>query len=126
MAIFIFVIVLAIPLSIINFSKKYYVADHIMASFEVNAFLILINALVLPIIVIAGRALGVSGINSDSVMGSFILVFAMTFLSILHVRYYKNRWWLGVMKSGVLMVALFYTLQLYRCIVFYLTHWHIT
>ena len=126
MVIFIFVIILTIPISILNYAKSLYIADHAMASFEVNAFLILVNAFVLPIISYLGLFIGIEDINRDSVMGVFIMLFILYSLILIHIKYYKNPWWLSMIKSGLLMMVLFYTLQLYRCVVFYITHWSIT
>lgn len=122
MAIFIFVIVLLIPLSIINYSKDLFIADHAMASFEINAFLILLNALIFPIIAIIAQLTGIEGVNGDEVMGPLILVFTLSFLIVIQRNYYKNKWWLTVIKAGLLMATLIYTLQIYRCVVFYITH----
>ena len=126
MVIFIFVILLTIPMSILNYNQEKYVADHIMTSFEVMAFLILLNALILPCIVYLGFGVGIQGINKESIMGVFLLVFTLYVLIAIHHRYYNNSWWLSIAKSMTLVVVLYFSLHLYRSVVFYVTHWGIT
>ena len=125
-AIFIFIVFLTMPLAILNHSKNHYLADHAMLSFEVNAFLILLNTLILPIIVVIGSLFGLKGINGDEVMGPILAVFTICYLSAVHIYYYKNKWWMAIFKSGILMLSLLYILYLYRCVVFFVTHWNIT
>ena len=125
-AIFIFVVILTIPLALLNYSNKHFIADHTMASFEVNGFLIFLNIVILPLIVVIGSIIGIEGIGKDGVMAYFILIFMISFSFMLHVNYYKNQWWLALIKSGILMTILIGALHLYRCVVFYITHWSIT
>jgi hypothetical protein len=126
LAIFIFVILLSAPLLILNFSRKHFFADHIISSFEINSFLILINTILLPLVVILLMLAGIKGANGDEVVGPLLALLFMYFLVRFHKKYYRNNWGVAFAKSIIITFVMIYALDIYRGVVFFLTHWNIT
>lgn len=126
LAIFIFVILLSIPLLVLNFSRNHFFADHIISSFEINSFLILINTILLPLVVILLMLIGIKEANGDEVVGPLLALLFMYFLVRFHKRYYGNTWTMSLGKSIIITFSMVYALDVYRGVVFFLTHWSIT
>jgi hypothetical protein len=117
-----------LPLSIINYSKKNLFFDHLQISFEFHAFTLLLNSVLVPLFLKAliGLAAAIFGWNwtillSDHVYSSISQVFFAYFFICAQYVYYGNRWWVAIIKGGILAFLVFYTWKLYRLFLFLAT-----
>lgn len=117
-----------LPLAIINFSKKNLYFDHLQLSFEFHAFTLLLCSVLIPLalkgliqLASAGFGLDWSMLLTDDVYSTFSrLLFAYFFIRAQYV-YYGNRWWVAIIKGGVLAYLVFYFWYIYRFILFLAT-----
>jgi hypothetical protein len=119
-----------IPLSIINFSRKNLFFDHLQLSFEFHAFLLLINSVILPhillfIIRLVSMWFGVdwSSLLSDEVYSKLSLVLFFYFFVRAQRTYYKQNWLLAGVKGAILTYLVVISLMVYRFILFFITFW---
>lgn len=117
-----------LPLSIINYSKKNLYFDHLQISFEFHAFTLLLNSVLIPflfkgLIVVVTTVFGWnwSVLLSEEVYSQISrAVFAYFFIRAQYV-YYGSRWWVAIIKGGVLAYFVFYSWQVYRFFLFLAT-----
>ncbi len=122
------VFIFTLPLSIVNFSRKNFYFDHLQISFEFHAFQILIYCFILPnifnlIIRLADSLFGVnwSILLSENVYSYIGTLIFMYFWIRAQRSFYQHAWWISVLKGLFLGYIVFYSWQVYRMILFFVT-----
>jgi hypothetical protein len=124
------VFMFTLPLFLFNIRKNKLFFDHLLASFEFNAFSILINSVLFPIIIFMVINLAKHVFNLDwnflitdeyfSIFGQAIFIY---FLYNLQRRFYKDTMLISGIKSVGLSFCVFYSWKIYRFILFFVTYY---
>lgn len=127
MALILLVIYFSLPLSLINYSRKMYYYDHLLASLEACSFIIMLNFVALMwlfrfVVYLADQF----GSNIQFIMNdSFLSVVSIGVLLYpffqLERRVYAQPLWWALGKASLLIVSFYLVLQVYRGSLFFLT-----
>jgi Protein of unknown function (DUF3667) len=122
------VFIFTLPLAVVNYSKKNFYFDHLQISFEFHAFQLLIFSVILPnlfkwIIKLADQWAGAdwSVLMTDNVFSDISMLFFMYFWIRAQRNFYQHAWWISVLKGLFLGYIVFYSWQVYRMILFFVT-----
>jgi len=125
----VFVVLMAIPIMLVNFSKKRYFVDHLTSSLEFNSVTILVVILAIPWTVIlldstfTSSSHVVASMLKDNVY-SFVAAFICCILFyLIERRVYGQRIPWAIAKSIILLPCTLYVLQTYRALLFFVTMW---
>lgn len=124
------VFMFTLPLFLFNIRKNKLYFDHLLASFEFNAFSILINSVLLPFIIIMVIKPAKQWFNLDwnflmndqyySIIGQAVFIY---FLYNQQRRFYKDTIFISGLKSIGLSYCVFFIWKIYRFILFFATFW---
>jgi Protein of unknown function (DUF3667) len=127
------ILVLIIPIFafftlLVNFSRTGYFSDHLLLSAEFMSFLIFVDMIILPLIILPTFLLLRNGFGleislGDKVMTPIISTTLLYFLIRAEKRLYDLRWWKAIGKGALLFGFFFITLQTYRFMLFFVTIW---
>jgi hypothetical protein len=127
------ILVLIIPIFaffvfLVNFSRTGYFSDHLLLSAEFMSFLIFVDMIVLPLIILPVFLLLKNGFGfeislGDRVMMPIITTTLMYFLIAAEKRLYDLNWWRAIGKGTLLFGFFFVSLQTYRFTLFFVTIW---
>ena len=126
MLIVLMVVLAAIPLTIINYSPKRYIVEHIYLSFEFNTFLLFINMIALSTILwVFFVVLHQAGIAAPSVNDRFFGIVSSSLSFYFFARalrvFYGYKWWISITKSLLMVLCMPYVLLTYKFLLFYIT-----
>lgn len=127
----IFVLLAALPLSLIFRKKNRYFTDHTTLAVELVSFNIFINAIVLSVLLwIASRLFRWGELNWNEYLndGSLTIVFVVTNLYFLYRaarNFYGQKGKRLILKSIMGILGLFLALEAYRFILFLITFWSV-
>jgi hypothetical protein len=125
----VFVVLMAIPIMLVNFSKKRYFVDHLTTSLEFNIVTILMVIIVIPWIIVlldssfTSSTHVIASVLNDNVY-SFVAacIYGFLFYTI-ERRVYSQRIVWAIVKSIILLPCTFFVLQIYRALLFFVTMW---
>lgn len=127
------ILVLTIPILacfvfLVNYSRSSYFSDHLLLSAEFMSFLIFVDMIILPLIIIPIFLLlknwfGLAIPLGDNLMSTIIATTLLYFLIGAEKRLYDLGWWRAIGKGALLMGFFFITLQTYRFMLFFVTIW---
>jgi hypothetical protein len=127
------ILVLVIPIfaffvCVVNYSKTGFFSDHLLFAAEFMSFLIFVDMIILPLIILPIFLLLKNGFNiviplGDNVMIPIITTTLLYFLIGAEKRLYNLRWWKAIGKGALLFGFFFITLQTYRFMLFFVTIW---
>ncbi|MBX2965510.1 MAG: DUF3667 domain-containing protein [Cyclobacteriaceae bacterium] len=127
------VFLFSIVLSVINFSRNAYYADHLTVSFEFMAYTLLFTTISLSVLLVLVVRLGVifetdlTWILYDEklLLLPLIFVFTLYFLYRMQVKFYTSKWWIAAVKALLLFFGFTLVVTVYRFILFFVTFWTI-
>ena len=125
----VFVVLMAIPIMIVNFSKERYFVDHLTTSLEFNIVTILMVIIVIPWTIglldslFSSSTHIIRSILDDSVYSLVAAFICGILFYFMERRVYKQRILWAIVKSIVLLPCTLYVLQIYRAILFFATMW---
>lgn len=125
----IFVVVAALPFSIIYRKRNRYFADHIALSIELAAFNLAMNALFLSLfLIIVNKLIRWTHTGWEKYLNDFTLtiIFILTNLYFLFSAgniFYGQRGYKLIIKVLMGLIGLFMALEVYRLILFLVTYW---
>ncbi len=125
--ILLYIPVLGLILLSLFLKQRPFVIDHFLLSTEINVYNIFVHFLVLPFFIIIFMLLNRWTINSDFVINDSILMpliglSFMRFFLLSFRRFYRQKWWIIVLKSIVFIVALgSFAFIVYRFLLFWIT-----
>jgi hypothetical protein len=125
----VFVLLAALPLALLNLSKKMFFIDHLMVSLEVNSILVLVIHVVIPWMLLAVNpiiqhiGLSIEIIFQDAVYSLITMIFVIVIFYFVHRRVYANKPVLSIIKALMLIPFIFVALQSYRAMLFFVTMW---
>lgn len=126
MLLIVFVMLAAVPFMLLNYTRERYFVDHLMTSLEFCSVIILISLILLPWLIIFLGAIfqfSIKTILNDRIYTIIAALICFLFLCLMERRVYGQRYLLAVVKAIVLVPCLFYVLQAYRIILFFVTMW---
>lgn len=116
-------------LSLINFSRKVYFFDHLLLSLEFYTFSLLVVLVAAPhfyaflIKIVALVDWDWRFLFNDNVITPLSVAFMSYFLIRAQKNFYGQKWLWGVLRTIALIYLLYYTVVIYRAILFYVTMW---
>ncbi len=125
------VIVMAVFLAIVNFSKKHYFFDHLLLSLEFYSFHLVLNMLLLPftmgllIRVASWFGLDWNVMLEDQNFSVLVFGFILYFLLRAQRQFYAQKWYWALPRAILLLYLFTESVQWYRKSLFYLTVWTI-
>ncbi len=127
------VFLFSLVLSIVNFSKRRYYADHLTVSFEFMAFTLLYVSIVIIGLLVVVMAM-IEKIKpdlmwlfqrEDFVILPLTLASLFYFLWRMQIMFYENRWWIGFLKAVFGLGGFMAMVMVYRFILFFITLWSV-
>lgn len=127
------VFLFSLVLSIVNFSKRRYYADHLTVSFEFMAFTLLYVSIVIIGLLVVVMAM-IEKIKpdlmwlfqrEDFVILPLTLASLFYFLWRMQIIFYENRWWIGFLKAVFGLGGFMAMVMVYRFILFFITLWSV-
>lgn len=129
----IMVVILSFVIMLFNIRKKKLWFDHLLASFEFNTFMLLINSVLIPFIfselinfVKNYFEADWSSIISDTVYSTISQCIFAYFFLFLQKNFYNDNIGTALFKALILSNVVFYVWKLYRFILFLITFWVVT
>lgn len=129
----IIVFLFSLVVSLINFSRNHYFADHLTVSFEFMSYTILYATIALSyMLYLVIKVAGWVGYELQWIFEQegrlllpTIVVCLLYFLWRMQIRFYKNHWFKALLKSLVLFAGFATVLLSYRFILFFVTYWSV-
>lgn len=127
------VFLFSLVLSIVNFSKRRYYADHLTVSFEFMSFTLLYVSIIIMVMLIVVMA-AIEKFKPDLMwlfQREHFVILPLTLASLFYflwrmqIRFYKNRWWVGFLKAAFVLVGFMFMIVLYRFMLFFVTFWSV-
>jgi len=125
----VFVVLLAVPIMILNFSNERYFIDHLTTSLEFNSLTILIVLIAIPWSIIwldgilTSSTQMISSILNDRIYTFIAASICGILFYFIERRVYNQKILWAVIKSIVLLPCTLFVLQVYRALLFFVTMW---
>jgi hypothetical protein len=118
--------VFALAVAILSFGLRRYAVEHLVFSLHFYSFYLLYLSVTSSAATVVLQALKMAGMAPsdtaiDQVVSSLMLLVLGAYLAIAIRVVYQNRWWVSVLKAGVLVWASLEILYLYRFVLFLVT-----
>ncbi len=127
----VFVLLLAVPLALINYSNHYFFYDHVLVSLEYNSVIVLLTQIIVPRILMAvsfiffDSGAFLNTIFRDSVFSWLTIAFSVFIFFRMERTVYNQKTKTAWIKALLTLPSLFIALHLYRTMLFFITMWTI-
>lgn len=127
------VFLFSLVLSVVNFSRKRYYADHLTVSFEFVSFTLLYVSILLICVLIAVMVV-LDGLKpewlwifqrEDYVILPLTLAALFYFLWRMQITFYENSRWFGFLRAVFVLAGFWAMVMVYRLILFFVTLWSV-